>query len=82
VNGALWGGWVLLAMLLVVDCLILEGLMRDVANMGCFALLLSEKGRLPCVVDGGGGLRNRFLGSHHGNDVSEHERLAPNIGTH
>ena len=28
---------------LAIDCSILEGLMRDVANKGCFALLLSEK---------------------------------------
>jgi hypothetical protein len=27
VNGAVWGGWILLAMSLAVDCLILKGLM-------------------------------------------------------
>jgi hypothetical protein len=69
-------------MSLAVDCLILEGLMRDVINEGCFVVLLSEKGRLRCVVDGGGGLRSRFLGSHRVNEFSEHKRWAPNVRTH
>jgi hypothetical protein len=81
VNGALWDGLILLVMSLAVDCLILKGLMRDVVNESCLALLLSEKGHLRCVVDGSGSLRSRFLGSHCGNGFSEHERWAPNVGT-
>jgi hypothetical protein len=61
-------------MSLAVDCSILDGLMRDVANKGYLALLLSEKGHLRCVIDGGGGLQSCFLG--------EHERWASNVGTH
>jgi hypothetical protein len=45
------GGRIVLAMSLVVDCLILEGLMRDVVSEACLALLFSKKGRLRCVVD-------------------------------
>jgi hypothetical protein len=56
--------------------------MRDVANKGCFALPFSEKGCLRCVIDGGGSLRSCFLGSHRENGFSEHERWAPNVGTH
>jgi hypothetical protein len=47
-------GWVLSAVLLAIDCPILEGLMRDVTNKGCFALLLGKNGYLRCVADGGG----------------------------
>jgi hypothetical protein len=56
--------------------------MRDIANKGCFALLLNEKGRLRCVVDGGGSIQSCFLGSHHENGFPEHKRWAPNVGTH
>ena len=52
-----------MAVLLAIDCPILECLMWHVANKGCVALLPSEKGRLRCVVDGGGSLRSCFLGS-------------------
>jgi hypothetical protein len=67
---------------LLLTAPILKGLMRDVANKSCFALHLSEKCCLRCVVDGGGGLRSCFLGSHRRNGLSEHERWAPNVGTH
>jgi hypothetical protein len=69
-----------LAMFLAIYCPIVEGLMRDVANKGCIALL--SKARLRCVVDGGGSLRSWFLRSLRGNDFSEHEWWAPNVGTH
>ena len=39
---------------LAIDSTILEGLMRDVTNKGCFALLLGKNGYLRCVADGGG----------------------------
>jgi hypothetical protein len=56
------GGPIVLAMSVAVDGLILKGLMRDVISEGCLALLFSEKGRLRCIVDGNGGLRNCSLG--------------------
>jgi hypothetical protein len=68
-------------MRLAVDCLIFMGLMGDVVDEGCLAFLLSEKGRLRCVVDGSGSLRSHFLGGHRGNGFSRHERWAPNVGT-
>jgi hypothetical protein len=68
-------------MFLAVDCLIPEGLLRDVVREGCLALLFSEKGRISYFVDGSGGLRIRFLGGHHENGFSLHERWAPNVGT-
>jgi hypothetical protein len=37
VNGALWGAWIILAMSLAVDCLILKGLVGDVVSKGCLA---------------------------------------------
>ena len=71
---------VLHARSLAVDCSILEGLMRDVADKGCLAFIFSE-GYLHRVIQGGGGLRSRFLGSHCGIGLSKHERWAPNVGT-
>jgi hypothetical protein len=35
---------------LAIDCFIIEGFKRDVTNKGCFALFLSEEGRLRRVV--------------------------------
>jgi hypothetical protein len=36
---------------LAIDYPILEGLMRDIANKGCFALLLNEKVRLASSME-------------------------------
>jgi hypothetical protein len=47
---------VVLALPFAVDCIIIEGLVRDVIYNGILAFLFSQKGRLRCIVDGSDGL--------------------------
>jgi hypothetical protein len=55
----------------VVDCSII---------FGCLLGNFTDKGGLHRVVQRGGGLRSRFLGSHRGIALLKHERWTPNVG--
>jgi hypothetical protein len=65
---------------LVVDCSILGCLLGNFTDKGCLAFLFGE-GYLHRVVQRGGGLRCRFLGSHRGIALSKHGWWVPNVLT-
>jgi hypothetical protein len=79
-NGAFGGGWVFCARSLAVDRSTSTASWGISPTRAVFAFLFGE-GCLRHVVQGGGDLRSRYLGSHHGIGLLKHEWWAPNVGT-
>jgi hypothetical protein len=81
VNGAFRSGWVLRVKALAIDYSVVFGcLLGNFGDKGCLAFLLGE-GCLRRIVQRGGGLGSRFLGSHRGIPLSKHKQWVPNVGT-